>query len=193
MAKNDALVVLHSALDYRKIIDVPGYEKISLDPLTRFIGTMNYDYAGTRELNEALVSRFMVVDIPPIGTDILMKILHDDFPDAKDKAIEQFAGAFPGSAGKSGAFRDLDKVGGSAGSSRRSGRSGGLSPQAAVKIGVSGKTFDQYEREIVEDIDPGSEYRKTGRGKRYLSKIVSVSHRLNIWCSARASLSSTAS
>ncbi|MEG0378989.1 MAG: AAA family ATPase, partial [Eubacterium sp.] len=43
MAKNDALVVLHSALDYRKVIDVPGYEKISLNPATRFIGTMNYE------------------------------------------------------------------------------------------------------------------------------------------------------
>ena len=27
MAKNDAIVVLHSALDYRRIIDVPGYER----------------------------------------------------------------------------------------------------------------------------------------------------------------------
>ncbi|MGL4548858.1 AAA family ATPase [Eubacterium aggregans] len=53
MAKNDVLVVLHSALDYRKIIDVTIYEKIALHPATRFIGTMNYDYAGTKELNEA--------------------------------------------------------------------------------------------------------------------------------------------
>ena len=153
MAKNDALVVLHSALDYRKIIDVPGYEKISLDPLTRFIGTMNYDYAGTRELNEALVSRFMVVDIPPIGTDILMKILHDDFPDAKDKALEQFAGLFLDLQEKaehseiSTKSVDLRGLLAALRTIRR-----GLSPQAAVKIGVSGKTFDQYEKEIVEDV-----------------------------------------
>ena len=153
MAKNDALVVLHSALDYRKIIDVPGYEKISLDPLTRFIGTMNYDYAGTRELNEALVSRFMVVDIPPIGTDILMKILHDDFPDAKDKALEQFAGLFLDLQEKaehseiSTKSVDLRGILAALRTIRR-----GLSPQAAVKIGVSGKTFDQYEKEIVEDV-----------------------------------------
>ena len=54
MAKNDAIVVLHSALDYRRVIDVPGYERINLHPATRFIGTMNYEYAGTKELNEAL-------------------------------------------------------------------------------------------------------------------------------------------
>ncbi|MFZ1443036.1 MAG: MoxR family ATPase, partial [Fusicatenibacter saccharivorans] len=65
MAKNDAVSVLHAALDYRRIIDVPGYDKIPLHPAARMIGTMNYGYAGTRELNEALVSRFLVIDMPP--------------------------------------------------------------------------------------------------------------------------------
>ena len=32
MAKNDAVSVLHAALDYRRIIDVPGYDKIPLHP-----------------------------------------------------------------------------------------------------------------------------------------------------------------
>ena len=30
MAKNDAVAVLHSALDYRRLIDVPGYECIPI-------------------------------------------------------------------------------------------------------------------------------------------------------------------
>ena len=46
MAKNDAVSVLHAALDYRRIIDVPGYDKIPLHPAARMIGTMNYGYAG---------------------------------------------------------------------------------------------------------------------------------------------------
>ena len=58
MAKNDAVSVLHATLDYRRSIDVPGYDRIDLHPAARFIGTMNYGYAGTKELNEALVSRF---------------------------------------------------------------------------------------------------------------------------------------
>lgn len=62
MAKNDAVSVLHATLDHRRRIDIPGYNRILLHPATRFIGTMNYGYAGTRELNEALVSRFMVID-----------------------------------------------------------------------------------------------------------------------------------
>ena len=61
MAKNDAVSVLHATLDHRRRIDIPGYNRILLHPATRFIGTMNYGYAGTRELNEALVSRFKLV------------------------------------------------------------------------------------------------------------------------------------
>ena len=64
MAKNDAVSVLHATLDHRRRIDIPGYNRILLHPATRFIGTMNYGYAGTRDLNEALVSRFMVIDMP---------------------------------------------------------------------------------------------------------------------------------
>lgn len=56
MAKNEALAVLHAVLDFRRAIDVPGYERIPLAEETRFIATMNYGYAGTRELNEALTS-----------------------------------------------------------------------------------------------------------------------------------------
>ena len=47
MAKNDAASVLHATLDHRRMIDVPGYERIDLHPATRFIGTMNYGYVGT--------------------------------------------------------------------------------------------------------------------------------------------------
>ena len=63
MAKNEALAVLHAVLDFRRAIDVPGYERIPLAEETRFIATMNYGYAGTRELNEALTSRFAVIQM----------------------------------------------------------------------------------------------------------------------------------
>ena len=75
MAKNDAVSVLHATLDYRRLIDVPGYDRIQLHPAARFIGTMNYGYAGTRELNEALVSRFLVIDMPELEEETLMLIL----------------------------------------------------------------------------------------------------------------------
>ena len=94
MAKNDAVSVLHATLDYRRIIDVPGYDKIELHPATRFIGTMNYGYAGTKELNEALVSRFLVIDMPPLTEETLLLILKKNFPDAKEEGLKQFAGLF---------------------------------------------------------------------------------------------------
>ena len=42
MAKNEALAVLHAVLDFRRAIDVPGYDRIPLAEETRFIATMNY-------------------------------------------------------------------------------------------------------------------------------------------------------
>ena len=42
MARNEALAVLHSVLDFRRAIDVPGYERVPLADDTRFIATMNH-------------------------------------------------------------------------------------------------------------------------------------------------------
>ena len=82
MAKNEALAVLHAALDFRRAIDVPGYERIALAEATRFIATMNYGYAGTRELNEALTSRFAVdPDAHHHGRKTLKSLLRAQFAD----------------------------------------------------------------------------------------------------------------
>lgn len=153
MAKNDAVSVLHATLDYRRSIDVPGYDKIELHPAARFIGTMNYGYAGTRELNEALVSRFLVIDMPPQTEESLHFIFRKMFPHAKEKAVEQFVGI----------FMDLQlKCMNSEISTKALDLRGllaamkivdtGLSPWLAVKMGVINKTFDTFEKEIVEDV-----------------------------------------
>lgn len=84
MAKNDAVSVLHATLDYRRSIDVPGYDKIDLHPAARFIGTMNYGYAGTKELNEALVSRFLVIDMPAQTEETLI-YFSSDVPECQRK------------------------------------------------------------------------------------------------------------
>lgn len=153
MAKNDAVSVLHATLDYRRSIDVPGYDKIDLHPAARFIGTMNYGYAGTKELNEALVSRFLVIDTPAQTEETLGFIFKEMFPDAKEKAVEQFVGL----------FLDLQlKALNSEISTKALDLRGllaamriikvGLSPALAVQMGVVNKTFDIFEREIVEDV-----------------------------------------
>lgn len=153
MAKNDAVSVLHATLDYRRSIDVPGYDKIDLHPAARFIGTMNYGYAGTKELNEALVSRFLVIDMPAQTEETLGFIFKEMFPDAKEKAVEQFVGL----------FLDLQlKALNSEISTKAVDLRGllaamriikvGLSPALAVQMGVVNKTFDIFEKEIVEDV-----------------------------------------
>lgn len=152
MAKNDALSVLHATLDHRRHIDVPGYSRIALHPAARFIGTMNQGYAGTRELNEALVSRFLVVDMPPLDTDTLTLLLKKHFPDMKQTALEQFSGLFLDFQKKAGngeiSTKPLDLRGMIAGI--RTIRSG-LPPIDAIRMGLINKSFDQFEKEILED------------------------------------------
>ena len=153
MAKNDAVSVLHATLDYRRSIDVPGYDKIDLHPAARFIGTMNYGYAGTKELNEALVSRFLVIDMPAQTEESLEFIFRRMFPNIKENARTQFIGV----------FLDLQlKATNSEISTKPLDLRGllaamkivetGLSPRKAVTMGVVNKTFDIFEKEIVEDI-----------------------------------------
>ncbi|MDO5725990.1 MAG: MoxR family ATPase [Tissierellia bacterium] len=151
MAKNEALSVVHSALDYRRIIDVPGYDRLSLHEATRFIGTMNYGYIGTRDLNEALVSRFLVIDIPTI-TKTDLKSLISENTDLKNEYIENFAKL----------FLDLEQKSlNSEISSKSADLRGllaaielmkkGLSIRDSLQMGLADKTFDQYEKEIVMD------------------------------------------
>lgn len=152
MAKNEALAVLHATLDHRRVIDVPGYERIELDSAARFIGTMNYGYAGTRELNEALVSRFVVVDMPVISDENLQKLLRRTFPALKQEWAVQLTEM----------FRDL----------RTKCDSGEISTKAldlrgllaslhliekgipsgrALELGIINKAFEPFERQLVAD------------------------------------------
>ena len=152
MAKNEALAVLHATLDHRRVIDVPGYERIHLDESTRFIGTMNYGYAGTRELNEALVSRFVVLDMPIISDENLKKLLRRSFPTLKDQWAEQFAAL----------FRDLrQKCDSGEISTKALDLRGllsalhlmekGISAGQALRLGVINKAFEPFEQQLAAD------------------------------------------
>ncbi len=153
MAKNESLAVLHATLDFRRIIDVPGYDKIKLDDATRFIATMNYGYAGTRELNEALASRFMVIEMPSISSDNLKKLLQREFPNLKNTYLEQFTGL----------FQDLQKKNENSEISTKSvdlrGLIGsihlmnkGLEANKALQMGITNKSFDDFERVLIDDV-----------------------------------------
>ena len=164
MAKNEALAVLHAALDFRRVIDVPGYRPVPLDESARFIGTMNYGYAGTRELNEALVSRFAVVDMPVIAQEDLEKLLRRAFPHLKNKWVGQFAAL----------FQDLrDKCQSGEISTRTLDLRGllaalrliqhGLSAGQALEMGLVNKAFDPFERQLAADVIAARIPREAGR------------------------------
>lgn len=152
MAKNDSLSVIYSALDYRRVIDVPGYERIDMHEATRFIGTMNYGYIGTKELNEALISRFMVIDMPTITEENFKMILENEFALKKDY-LDIFVRLFMDLQKKSlnaeisskaidlrGLFSSIETM------------KKGLDIKSALEMGIVNKTFDQYEKDIVKDV-----------------------------------------
>lgn len=153
MAKNDAVAVLHSVLDYRRLIDVPGYECIPLHPATRFIATMNYGYAGTRELNEALASRFMVINMPIISADSLEKLLKATFPKLRAEYARQLAELFQeirkkcDSSEISTKALDLRGLIAAVHLTEQ-----GLSLGEALEMGILNKSFDDFERQLVSDI-----------------------------------------
>ena len=164
MAKNEALAVLHAALDFRRVLDVPGYQPVPLDGAARFIGTMNYGYAGTRELNEALVSRFAVVDMPVIAQENLEKLLRRAFPHLKNKWVGQFAALFQDLRDKcqSGEIstRTLD-LRGLLAALRLIGH--GLTAGQALELGLVNKAFDPFERQLAADVIAARIPREAGR------------------------------
>ena len=153
MAKNEALAVLHAALDFRRAIDVPGYERVEMDGAARFIATMNYGYAGTRELNEALTSRFAVIQMPAISPENLERLLAGQFPALKKKYRAQFAQLFFELQKKCdsaeistkaldlrGLLDALDLMG------------KGVPVAAALDMGITNKAFDSYEQGLIRDV-----------------------------------------
>jgi len=153
MAKNEALAVLHAALDFRRSLDVPGYDKQDLRPETRFIATMNYGYAGTRELNEALVSRFVVLDMPVISEENLVRLIGGRFPSMQGKMREQLARLYgelqkkTESAEISDAALDLRGLLDAIALMEK-----GLSSGRALEMCIVNKSFDAYERGLIRDV-----------------------------------------
>lgn len=153
MAKNEAVSVLHSVLDYRRLIDVPGYACIPIHPAARFIATMNYGYAGTRELNEALVSRFTVIRMPTLPEDQLHRLLKANVPGVADEHIDLCIGL----------FMDLNEkaingeisthpvdLRGTIAALRL--MKDGMPPKDAVTLNITNKCFDEYEYQLVQDV-----------------------------------------
>lgn len=153
MAKNEAMAVMHSVLDYRRLIDVPGYQPIPMHPATRFIATMNYGYAGTRELNEALVSRFVVIRMPALEEGQLRRLLLADAPGASEEDVKRCVGLFLDLNEKAIngeiSTRPVDMRGMVAALRMMT---DGMDAKDAIALGITNKCFDEYEHQLVQDV-----------------------------------------
>lgn len=153
MAKNEALAVLHAALDFRRSLDVPGYDRVDLRPETRFIATMNYGYAGTRDLNEALTSRFAVLDMPVIAEEDLQKLITRRYPAIRAKIRDQLVRLYAElerkaeSAEISDSALDLRGLLDAIALMEQ-----GLSSGDALTMCLVNKSFDSYERGLIRDV-----------------------------------------
>lgn len=153
MAKNEAIAVLYPALDHRRQMDVPSYYAVKLHEAARFIGTMNYGYIGTKEMNEAFASRFMVIDVPPLSAETIQIILQTEFPDLTPEAVAALAGIFLDLQKKSLHSEISTKAidfRGLLGAIRAMKR--GLAPRIALKMGIVDRVFDEFEKELVQDV-----------------------------------------
>ena len=114
---------------------------------------MNYGYAGTRELNEALSSRFVILNMPPISEADLSRLLAERFPAMREKIRGQFVKL----------FLEIDRKAESSEISERaldlrglldavSLMQQGIPAGRALEMCVVNKTFDAYERTLVRDV-----------------------------------------
>ena len=153
MARNEALAALHSMLDFRRILDIPGYGRLKMHSATRFIATMNYGYAGTRELNEALASRFAVIALPPANEHMLANLLEKQYGHLSDKIRSSVIALFMDLQLKyqqgeiSSKAVDLRGLLGALGIYQQ-----GLGLRSALQMGLVNKVFNEDERQIIQDL-----------------------------------------
>lgn len=153
MARNEALAALHSMLDFRRILDIPGYGRLKMHQATRFIATMNYGYAGTRELNEALASRFAVIALPPANEHMLANLLEKQYGHLSDKIRSSVIALFMDLQLKyqqgeiSSKAVDLRGLLGALGIYQQ-----GLGLRSALQMGLVNKVFNEDERQIIQDL-----------------------------------------
>ena len=124
-----------------------------MHPAARFIATMNHGYAGTRELNEALVSRFTVIRMPTLQAPQLRRLLESSVPQADGEHIRLCVGLFLDLNEKAVngeiSTHPVDLRGLTAALGLMT---GGMAPKDAVSICVTNKCFDEYEYQLVQDV-----------------------------------------
>ena len=132
---------------------MPGYDLIKIHPATRFIATMNEGYEGTRDLNEALLSRFVVLKMPAMAKRDLKQLIEETYPNLKPAFVRDLTFLVADMDKKAaaneiarhavdirGLFDALDLV------------NEGLELKEALAMTLSNKLFDPFEEELLADL-----------------------------------------
>ncbi|WP_211654261.1 ATP-binding protein [Planococcus alpniumensis] len=86
MAKAETLPILHSALDYRRMLTNPFTgEVIQAHADFSVLAAINEGYIGTSPMNEALKNRFISYPIPYLSGEQLRGLWDREFPEADPK------------------------------------------------------------------------------------------------------------
>jgi MoxR-like ATPase len=67
--------LLHSLLDWQRILPVPGVGHVRPPKSFRLAACMNLNYAGTRSLNEAFKDRFREIKVPYLPENVMAEII----------------------------------------------------------------------------------------------------------------------
>lgn len=83
--KPDIAVLIHSLTDTTRAIEIPGYGRVTMDPLASFWMTMNEDYVGTGDMNDATIDRFVTLRLKAESN--IKSLLKERVPTATDEAL----------------------------------------------------------------------------------------------------------
>lgn len=83
--KPDVELIIHSLTDRTRAIQVPGYGEVKMDDRATFWMTMNEDYIGTSDMNDATVDRFVTIRIK--SPSDIKEVLKTRVPNASEANI----------------------------------------------------------------------------------------------------------
>ena len=83
--KPEVALILHSLADDAKSVEVPGYGLVKVHPRSHIWATMNEEYVGTGELNDATADRFVPLFLDQQAN--IKALLKDLFPDIDDGVL----------------------------------------------------------------------------------------------------------
>lgn len=153
VARPEVLPILHGALDHRRQLTNPlTAELVKAHPRFCVIAAINEGYAGTSPLNEALLNRFVVFDVPYVQGDALFRLIRQASSLSDPSRIERFVrlsadlvraievGELPAEAASIRALLDACDL------------SNAMPPLRAIRYAMAGKVADPREQDLIMEL-----------------------------------------